>query len=109
MHVWIIHLGLDLKHGIIENLLIVLSVFFQHTPVVKIGYSFLRLEVHDSLAELEERFSLQWLRKVVRDHVVCRTVFDLKFVILDPVSYKIISDVYVSGSLGSGLLSVVLK
>ena len=29
MHVWIIHLGLDLKHGIIENLLILLSVVFQ--------------------------------------------------------------------------------
>ena len=53
MHVWIIHLGLDLKHGIIENLLIMLSVVFQHAPVVKIEYSFLRLEVHDSLAELE--------------------------------------------------------
>ena len=56
MHVWLIHLGLDLKHGIMKNLLIVLSVVFQHTPVVKIEYSFLRLEVHDSLAELEERF-----------------------------------------------------
>ena len=98
-----------MNHGIIEIFLIVLSVVFQHTPVVKIEYSFLRLEVHDSLEELEELFSLQWLCKVVRDHVVCRTVFDLKFVILDPVSYKIISDVCVSGSLGAGLLSVVPK
>ena len=38
---------------------------------------FLRLEVHDSVAELEELLSLQWLCKVVRDYVVCRTVFDL--------------------------------
>ena len=86
-----------------------LSVVFQHTPVVKIECFLLRLEVHDIVAELEEVFSLQWLCKVVRNHVVCRAVFDLKFVILDPVSYKIISDVYVSGSLGAGLLSVVLK
>ena len=77
MHVWIIYLGLDLKHGIIEILLIVLSVVFQHTPVVKIEYSFLRFEVHDSVAELEELFSLQWLCKVLHDHVFCRTVFDL--------------------------------
>ena len=86
-----------------------LSVVFQHTPVVKIEYILLIIEVHDIVAELEEIFSLQWLCKVVRDHVVCRTVFDLKFVILDPVSYNIISYVYVSGSIGAGLLSVVLK
>ena len=89
--------------------MIVLSVVFQHTPVVKIEYSSLRFEVHDSVAELEELFSLQWFFEVVRDHVVCRTVFDLKFVILDPVSYEIISYVYVSSSLGAGILSVVLK
>ena len=77
--------------------------------MVKIEYSFLRLEVHDSLAEQEEIFSLQWLCEVVCDHVICRTVFDFKLVILDSVSYKIISDVYMSGSLGAGLLSVVLK
>ena len=77
--------------------------------MVKIEYSFLSLEVHDNLAELEELFSLQWICKVVRNHVICRAVFDFKFVILDPVSYKIISDVYVSGSLGDGLISVVLK
>ena len=76
--------------------------------MVKIEYSFLSLEVHDSVAELVEPFSLRWLFKVVRDYVVCRTVFDLKFVILDPISYKIISYIYVSGSLGAGLLSVVL-
>ena len=81
--------------------LIVLSVVFQHTPVVNIEYSFLRLEVHDSVAELEELFSLQWFGKVFRHHVVCRTVFDFKLVILDPVSYIIISYVYVSGSLGA--------
>ena len=86
-----------------------LSVVFQHTPVVNIGYSFLRLEVHDSLAELEEMFSLKRLCEVVRDHVICRTVFDFKLVILDPVIYKIISYVYVSGSLGARLLSVFLK
>ena len=86
-----------------------LSVVFQHTAVVKIEYSFLSREVHDSLAELEELSSLQWFCKVVRDHVICRTVFDFKFVILDPVSYKIISYVYVSGSLGARLLSVFLK
>ena len=77
--------------------------------MVKIEYPSLRFEVHDSVAELEELFSLQWFCKVVRDHVVCWTVFNLKFVILDPVSYKIISYIYVSGSLGAGLLSVVLK
>ena len=60
-----------------------LSVVFQHTPVVKIEYSLLRLEVHDIVAELDERFSLQWLCEVVRDHVVCRTVFDFKLVILE--------------------------
>ena len=98
-----------MKYRVIELLLIVLSVVFQHTPVVKIEYSFLRFEVHDSVAELEERFSLQWLCKVVRDHVICRTVFDFKLVILDPVIHKIISYVYVSGNLGAGLLSVVLK
>ena len=98
-----------MNHGIIEILLIVISVVFQHTPVVKIEYFLLRLDVHDIVAELEELFSLKRLCEVVRDHVVCRTVFDLKFVILDPVSYKIISYVYVSSSLGAGLLSVVLK
>ena len=66
-----------MKHRIIEILLIVLSVVFQHTHVVKIEYYFLRFKVHDSVAELEEFFSLQWFRKIVRDHVVCRTVFDL--------------------------------
>ena len=86
-----------------------LSVVFQHTHVVKIEYSFLRLDVHDSLAELEELFYLQWLCEVVCNHVICRTVFDFKFIILDPVSYKIISYIYVSGSLGARLLSVVLK
>ena len=49
-----------MKHRLIEILLIVLSVVFQHTPVVKIEYSFLRFKVHDSVAELEELFSLQW-------------------------------------------------
>ena len=98
-----------MNHIIIEILLIVLSVVFQHTPVVKIEYFLLRLEVHDIVAELEERFSLQWLCEVVRDHVVCWKVFDFKLVILGPVSYKIISYVYVSGSLGARLLSAVLK
>ena len=98
-----------MNHGIIEILQIVLSVVFQYTHVVNIEYFLLRLEVHDIVAELEELFSLQWLCEVVRDHVVCWTVFDLNFVILDPVSYKMISYVYVSGSLGAGLLSVVLK
>ena len=77
--------------------------------MVKIDYSFLRFKVHDSVAELEELFSLQWFFKVVRNHVVCRTLFDLKFVVLDSVSYEIVSYVYVSGSLGAGLLSIVLK
>ena len=78
--------------------------------MVKIEYYFvLRLEVHDSLAELDKRFSLKRLCEVVRDYVVGRTVFNFKLVILDPVSYKIISYVYVSGSLGARLLSVVLK
>ena len=63
--------------GIIEIFLILLSVVFQHTPVVKIECFLLRLEVHDIVAELEELFSLQWLCEVVCDHVVCRTVFDL--------------------------------
>ena len=86
-----------------------ISVVFQHTYVVKIEYSFLRLEVHDSLAELEKRFSLKRLCEVVRDHVICWTVFNFKLVILDPISYKIISYVYMSGSLGARLLSVVLE
>ena len=86
-----------------------LSLVFQHTPLVKIEYSFLRLEVHDSLAELEKRFSLKRLFEVVRDHVICRTIFNFKLVILDPISYKIIPYVYVSGSLGDRLLPVVLK
>ena len=76
--------------------------------MVKIEYFLLRFEVHDIVAELEERFYLQWLCEVVRDHIVCRTVFDFKLVILDPVIHKIISYVYVSGNLGAGLLSVVL-
>ena len=74
-----------------------------------IEYSFLRLEVHDSLAELEELFSLKRLCEVVRDHVVCRTVFNFKFVVLDSVSYEIVSFVYMFSSLGARLLSVVLK
>ena len=71
--------------------MIVLSVFFQHTPVVKIKYSVLRLEVHDSLAELEKLFPLKRLCGVVRDHVISRTIFNFKLVILDPISDKIIS------------------
>ena len=86
-----------------------LSVVFQHTPVVKIEYSVLRLEVHDSLAELEKLFSLKRLCELVRNHVICPTVFDVKLVIIDPVSYKIISYVYMSGLLGARLLSVVLE
>ena len=86
-----------------------LSVVFQHTPVVKIEYSLLRLEVHDSLAELEKRFSLKRLCEVVRDHVISRTVFNFKLAILDPISDKIIPYVYVSGSLGARLLSVVFE
>ena len=39
-----------MNHGIIEILLIVLSVVFQHTPVVKIEYFLLELEVHDIVA-----------------------------------------------------------
>ena len=86
-----------------------ISVVFQHSPVVKIEYSLLRLEVHDSLAELEELFSLKRLCEVVRDHVICRTVFNFKLVILDPISDKIIPYVYMSGSRGARLLSVVLE
>ena len=85
-----------------------LSVVFQHTPVVKIEYSVLRLEVHDSLAELEKRFSLKRLCEVFRNHVICRTVLNFKLVILDPISDKLIPYVYVSGSLEARLLSVVL-
>ena len=86
-----------------------LSVVFQHTPVVKIEYLVLRLEVHDSIEELEKAFSLKRLCEVVRDHVICRTVFNFKLVILDPVSYEIVSYVYVFSSLGAGLLSIVIK
>ena len=52
---------------------------------------------------------MQCLCEVVRDHVFCWTIFDFNFVVLDPVSYKIISYVYVSGSLGARLLSVAPK
>ena len=86
-----------------------LSVVFQHTPVVNIEYSVLRLEVHDSLAELENLFSLKRLCEVVRNHVVGQTVFNFKLAILDPISDKIIPYVYMSGSLGARLLSVVLE
>ena len=86
-----------------------LSVVFQHTPVVKIEYSVLILEVHDSLAELEKLFSLKRLCEVVRDHVVGRTVLNFKLAILDPISDKIIPYVYVSGSLGARLLPVVFE
>ena len=86
-----------------------ISVVFQHTPVVKIEYSVLRLEVHDSLADLEKFFSLKRLCKVVRDHVISRTVFNFKLVILDPISDKIIPYVNMSGSLGARLLPVVLE
>ena len=86
-----------------------LSVIFQHTPVVKIEYLVLRLEVHDSIEELEKAFSLKRLCEVVRDHVVGRTVFNFKLAILDPISDKIIPYVYMSGSLGARLLSVVLE
>ena len=86
-----------------------LSVVFQHTPVVKIEYSVLRLEIHDSLAELEKLFYLKRLCEVVRDHVISRTVFNFKLVILDHISDKIIPYVYMSGSLGARLLSVVLE
>ena len=85
------------------------SVVFQHTPLVKIEYLVLRLEVHDSLAELEKLFSLERLGEVVRDHVISRTIFNFKLVILDPISYKIISYVYMFGLLGARLLSVVLE
>ena len=84
-------------------------VVFQYTHVVKIEYSVLRLEVHDSLAELEKLFSLKRLCEVVRDHVVGRTVFNFKLVILDPISDKMIPYVYMSGLLGARLLSIVLK
>ena len=86
-----------------------LSVVFLHTPLVKIEYSVLRLEVHDSLAELEKIFSLKRLCEVVRDHVISRTVFNFKLLILDPISDKIIPYVYMFGSLGARLLSVVLE
>ena len=86
-----------------------LSVVFQHTPVVKIECSVLRLEVHDSLAELEKRFFLKWLCDLVRDHVIGRTVFNFKLAILDPISDKILPYVYVSGLLVDRLLPVVLK
>ena len=86
-----------------------LPVVFQHTPVVKIEYLVLRLEVHDSLAELEKLFSLERLCEVVRDHVIGWTVFNFKLAILDPISDKIIPYVYMSGSLGARLLSVVLE
>ena len=49
------------------------------------------------------------LCEVVRDHVVGRTVFNFKLVILDPISDKIIPYVYVSGLLGARLLPVVLE
>ena len=77
--------------------------------MVKIEYLVLRLEVHDSLAERKKRFSLKRLCEVVRDHVVSRTIFDFKLAILDPISNKIVPDVYVSSSLGARLLSVVLE
>ena len=77
--------------------------------MVKIEYSVLRLEVHDSLAELEKRFSLKRLCEVVRDHVISRTVFNSKLAILDPISNKIVPDVNMSGLLGARLLSVVLE
>ena len=86
-----------------------LSVVFQHTPLVKIEYLVLRLEVHDSLAELEKMFSLERLCEVVLNHVISRTIFNFKLAILDPISDKIIPYVYMSGSLGARLLSVVLK
>ena len=54
-------------------------------------------------------FSLKRLGEVVRDHVVSPTIFSFKLAILDPISNKIVPDVYVSGSLGSRLLSVVLQ
>ena len=85
------------------------SVVFQHTPVVNIEYSVLRLEVHDILAEPEKLFSLKRLCEVVRDHVVGWTVFNFKLAILDPISDKIVPYVYMSGSLGAILLPVVLE
>ena len=86
-----------------------LSVVFKHTHVVNIEYLVSRLEVHDSLAELEKLFSLERLGEVVRDHVISRTIFNFKLVIIDPISDKIVPDVYMSGLLGDRLLPVVLE
>ena len=72
--------------------------------MVNIEYSFLIFKVHDSVAELEELSFLQWFCKVVRDHVVCRTVFDFQFVVLDSVSYKIVTYIYMFSSLGASWL-----
>ena len=49
------------------------------------------------------------LCEVVRDHVISRTIFNFELTILDPISDKIVRYVYMSGSLGARLLSVVLE
>ena len=67
-------------------------MLFQHTPAMRLGV------IHDSFAEGEKQFSLEGFSKEIRNHLLCRTIMDVKFTSIDTIGDKEIVDVEMLGT-----------
>ena len=77
----------------------------QHTPVTDVVIYIIGHVKYD-LTHIFEHTSLQWLRKEIPQHVLCRTVCDFYVAFFYLVCHKIVSYVYVPSSLWTWRSSV---
>ena len=72
----------------------------QHTPVI-LASMLVGINIHDTVAKGPKLLALQWLCEVVRQHLFCRTIFDIDFAVGHPISDEEVSDVDVASPLAA--------
>ena len=85
------------------------KVVYSFIPTHSCGLAELILYVHNFFTELINFLTLQWLRKIVCNHVSRGTVFNVQFIRLDYVSDEVISNGNILFPFTAGLLTVLLE
>ena len=66
-------------------------------------------DVHDQSPEFDKLTTLQWLSKEIANHLICGAVLNANLLLIDSIGDKIISDIEVTGSTPTGVLTILFK
>ena len=65
------------------------------------------LDAHDRLAVVLELASLQWLARVITNHVISWTIFDREVLLVNAILDKVVAYVDVSSAFARALLAIL--